>query len=148
MCKSPPSLTHSFFTICKIIRFEGDKKVFFGSARRVQPCLGWPKVYVLYMMLMERLDFLLHRWVVHMSKKPHTKRGRGTWCNNFFPIRGYAEIHLHKHFFKVFFGIGKYRIWKIQTVWTYFHIMSRSRKILISKIIHSGIPLNMQNRKC
>jgi hypothetical protein len=36
MSTCPPNLTHSFLTICKIITFKVDKKVFFPCPQREQ----------------------------------------------------------------------------------------------------------------
>jgi hypothetical protein len=36
MSTVPPNLTHSFFTVCKIIMFKVDKKVFFLYTKRGQ----------------------------------------------------------------------------------------------------------------
>jgi hypothetical protein len=39
----PPNLTHSFHTICKIIRFKVERKSFFPCAQGIQQSFGGQK---------------------------------------------------------------------------------------------------------
>jgi hypothetical protein len=41
----PPNLTHSFHTVCKIIRFKVEKKVFFLVLKGYSRVLGAKKTY-------------------------------------------------------------------------------------------------------
>jgi hypothetical protein len=43
MYTCPQNLTHSFFTICKIVKFKNDKKHFFPNTNEGQQSLGGQK---------------------------------------------------------------------------------------------------------
>jgi hypothetical protein len=93
MCTCPPNLTHSALTVCKIITFKVEQKVFFPYARGVQQSFGGSKNHFLKGIWNVTLHILVPKWVRYMSPKSHTKKRCGTLWKNSFSARGYAEIH-------------------------------------------------------
>jgi hypothetical protein len=55
-----------------------------------------------------------------MSTKSHTHKRCGTLRKRLFSTRGYAEIHIQRHFFDNKKGIQKIIVLKIQTMSTCF----------------------------
>jgi hypothetical protein len=116
MSTCPPNLTHSFLTVCKIIMFKVDKKVFLSCAQREQQSFeGQKKNHFLKKIWNVPLHILVFKWVRYMSSKSHTHKRCGTLRKKSFSARGYAEIHIQRPFFD-----NKNSIWKILgfKIWT------------------------------
>jgi hypothetical protein len=74
----PPNLTHSLFTICKIITFKVELKVFFLYAEGGQQSFRGLKNHFLESILIARVHNLVPNWVRCMSTKSHAHKRSGT----------------------------------------------------------------------
>jgi hypothetical protein len=115
----PPNLTHLFHTICKIIRFKVEKKVFFPCAQKIQQSFGGQTNHFIEYVWIEGLQILILRWVRYMSTKSYIHKTYGTLKKTSFCTKGYAEIHIQRPFFDNKNSIWKILGLKIQTEETY-----------------------------
>jgi hypothetical protein len=120
MFACPPNLKDSILTICEIVMFKVDGKVFFAYAREGQQSFGGQKNHFLKQIWTEPPWIPTYRWIRYMSTKSHIHRRCGTWRKNSISKRGYAEIRIQRPVFDNKKSIWKIIFWEIRTVSTYF----------------------------
>ena len=138
MCTCPPNLTYSTLTICKIITFKVEEKVFFPYAQGVQQSFGGSKNHFLKGIWNFTLHILVPKWVRYMSPKSHTEMRYGTLWKNSFSARGYAEIHTQGLVFDT-----KKSIWEIHvhfSLGVMFTRNSRPCRLIIENLVVSCEP--------
>jgi hypothetical protein len=113
-----PNLTLSFLTICEIVTFKVEEKVFFAPAKGGQQSFGVQENHFFKYIENEPLQILVPRWVRYMSTKSHAQTRCWTLRKSSISTRGYAEIHIQRPFFDNKNSIWKILRLKIQTVET------------------------------
>ena len=101
------NLTLSFLTICKIITFKVEEKVFWPCPRGTT--IFWDPKKPLSQVYMKCASLnLISRWIRYMSTNSHAHTGCETLRKSSISTRGYAEIYIQRWFFD-----NKNSIWKI-----------------------------------
>jgi 16S rRNA A1518/A1519 N6-dimethyltransferase RsmA/KsgA/DIM1 with predicted DNA glycosylase/AP lyase activity len=113
MSTCPPNLVYSFLTVCEIITFKVDKKVFFPMPKGDSRVL---KAQKKTFSSRHGLCNIFSLCLGELGTKSHTHRRCGTLRKKLFSTRGYAEIHIQRPFFDNKKGIQKIAVLKTQTV--------------------------------
>jgi hypothetical protein len=134
-----PNLTLSFLTICKIITFKVEVKVFFAPTKGDSNLLGSKKTTFssTFRMCLFRFLFLGELGTCPQNLMPMRKSSNST--------RGYAEIHIQRPFFDNKNSIWKILGLKIQTMKTCSSASSIHRNFYFWNILRSRFLVEFQS---